>query len=99
MSAGLAEMQGVAGVPVTLRRRSGLRVESTAVITVQSGVVETAEGGGRWKELGHALLPPEPAPAAGDFLEEAGGRVWYVAGAVMSPLRDGWRCELVRYNE
>lgn len=98
LAAGAAELQRAAGVPVTLRGRSGVRVDTTAVITVRSSMLVSQLGGGQLRELGHALLPPDAIPEIGDFLEELGGRVWYVAGAAFSPLGDGWKLELVRYQ-
>lgn len=98
LAAGAAEMQQVAGVPVTLRGRSGVRVDTTAVITVRGSMAGLELGGGQLRETGHALLPPDAVPEVGGFLDEFGGRVWYVAGAAFSPLGDGWKLELVRYH-
>lgn len=98
LAAGAAEMQRAAGVRVLLRGRSGILGDTTAVITVRSSMLAPELGGGQLREAGHALLPPDAVPEIGGFLEEFGGRVWYVAGAALSPLGDGWKLELVRYQ-
>lgn len=97
LAAGAAELQQVAGVPVILCRRSGLRVETTAVISVQSAALVPEAGGREVQEVGHGVLACFRAEP-GDFLEEPGaGRRWYVAGVAASPQGDVQRLELVRY--
>lgn len=88
LAAGLADQLGEQGTALTYERRSVMPAQQFAVrgvITTRDASFAAAVGGDVSKQAGHCLLGKAQlpfAPAGGDTITEAGGRVWRVVGVV-----------------